>query len=185
MVVLDIRIPKVKYSRCRNLMSISSKLLEMTLKELIENYPEVMPPVAYIGDHSRMSDVIELFTSRDIEVIVVVDSKGKPKGIIVDLDLLHLMKPTRKPTFSLASLRKIHYTYSPNLPAITVMERNPPAIHHSRKVKDMIKLMMLHHANYIVVVDDEGRAIGVVSSRNLTRRLLKLTQQTQLSEELM
>ncbi|RLE57189.1 MAG: hypothetical protein DRJ40_02405 [Thermoprotei archaeon] len=153
-------------------MSLSEKFLNKSLRELLEEHPEVVIPTVYVHERTKLSDVVSLLLSSEVELVVVTDNQGRPRGIIADHDILRLVEPGRRALFSLSSMRRRHFRYHPDLSAADVMERNPPTLHYSDRVRDLLDVITHHRVNYVIVVDDVGRPVGVVSSRHVTRGVL-------------
>lgn len=158
-------------------MEYCSGLLDSTVGEVLRQYPDLETRYVLVPEDVDLTTAVKTLLSQSAEVLVVVDQRGKPRGIITDLDLLHLFEP-HAPTYVVSALRKGSLKYLPTLCVSHIMEKNPPTVPFTARLREVIRLMLTHHTSYVIVTDDEGRVHTVLSSHYLTRKILQVCVST-------
>jgi arabinose-5-phosphate isomerase len=82
----------------------------------------------------------------------VIDKKGKLVGVFTDGDLRRLLE---------------NGTFSNKIAVRDVMTKNPVTVRDSALVEDAERLLREHHIDNMPVVDDAGRAVGLIDVQDL------------------
>ena len=131
------------------------------VREFVRRAPVTCAPDASAGDVARR------LSAEGVGSVVVVDAQGAPVGIVTDRDLRRkIVAEGREPATTPA--REIMST-----PLVTLA---PEAF-----AFDAVLEMTRHRIRHVVIVDD-GRAVGVVSSRDFL--LLQTTHPVTLAREI-
>lgn len=111
---------------------------------------EALPKVS---PNTLMPDVIHEMTSKKLGMTTVVDSDGKLAGILTDGDLRRLMEKHRGATLEMT--------------ASAAMTCNPQTIGPQVMASEALNVMEKRKITSIVVVNDAGKALGVVHLHDL------------------
>ncbi len=104
-----------------------------------------------------VTEVAELMKEHEIGSVIVVDEYGAPEGIITDRDIV---------------LRcVVNKTDCENVHARNIMSRSVKTVNESDGLMDVIRCMSDERVRRIPVVDDSGRAVGLVSFGDLLELL--------------
>ena len=107
-----------------------------------------------VAPQTPIRDTILEMTSKRLGCAVVVDDGGQIQGIITDGDLRRMIK---------ANLSFDH------LCAADIMSRNPKQIIDTEYAVNALHLMRTHSITQLVVVDSEGRYLGVLHLHDILR----------------
>jgi CBS domain-containing protein len=140
-------------------------------------------PVSVKPSHSVFYSV-SLMSEHKISRVVVVDSNGKPVGIITLSDvtmLVNLLKPARvlvegKPLFVrglIALPKSVHL-----LTAGDIMTANPISIDKNADLADVARLMVRHNISGLPVTDNNGKLVGIITKSDITRATATLKEKT-------
>jgi CBS domain-containing protein len=99
------------------------------------------------------SRVVELLVDENIGAIPIIDSAGVPVGIVTRYDVLE----------------EDEVDITDELPAHAIMHGRPLTVSETTSVREAAELMTKQHVHHLLVVDGEGRLIGVVSSLDVVR----------------
>lgn len=109
--------------------------------------------------------VKEIFHHAEFHHLLVLDDE-KLIGVVSDRDLLRALSPylgtaaeTKRDIWT--QDRKVHQ----------IMSRDPITLTGSADMKDAIAIFNTHPISCIPIVDDDGRAIGIISWRDILRSL--------------
>lgn len=131
--------------------SIGRKLLW-----LVEDVMFKGEEVPIVREWEGMGDVILEMTSKALGMTCIVDGEGRLTGILTDGDLRRLLERVGDGVLSLTA--KEAYLKSPR-----GTERTPPlTIGPKELAAKAVKIMQEHIITELIVVDDDGRPIGVV-----------------------
>jgi acetoin utilization protein AcuB len=113
-----------------------------------------------------LAAVKEVFDALRFHHLLVIGSDKKLCGVISDRDLLRAISPhvgTRSETTrDSATLNKR---------AHQIMTRSPVTLRPEASLTDAIQLLLEHRVSCIPVVDQEFKAVGIVSWRDILRSL--------------
>lgn len=162
-------------------MKAAKNVLSMRIRDFIEKYSDLLPPYGIITEDESVEKVLDM-VKEGKHYIIVVDKRGRVRGIVTYLDLLLALGGPPKavaafmPLASMASsLRKIKLS-SEVLPKVLVkriMERHPHHVKLTNTVEDAIDAMSRDHTYHAVIVDEKGRAKGVLTAHAIFRAVIK------------
>lgn len=116
----------------------------------VETLMDPLPILATVDQ--GMDQLREHFLRTGADVAIVIDARGRPKGVVKVVDLL------------LQGGRNCGQ-------ALLVSQLGVLAVPVTCTVCDLLSLAPLHRVDPIVVVDDDGRAVGAVYARDVMRWL--------------
>jgi len=127
--------------------------------------------VLTVTPDAPLNEVINKLVATPLRRVVVVDDLYKVVGIIVDSDLLAQLSPSA-PGGILSSLvaRLSHHSVAPlNLSgtAADVMVRDVYTVGENTSLVDVIETMLEKRVKRLVVVDEEGRLLGMVDRQSI------------------
>lgn len=110
--------------------------------------------LALVNPAQQVIDVIKAMTSRKAGAAVIIDAAGKLEGIFTHGDFAR------------------HFPGTPDIGTRSVsdfMTRNPITISGEKLAAEVLQVLQKHRIDDLVVVDSEGRPIGIVDSQDLSR----------------
>ncbi len=116
----------------------------------------VTPKVVAVAPDTPLPEVLALMRERRISCVVVLE-KGRPAGIVTERNFLWAAAND----FDCLSGCRIAELMS--APVATIAESSP--------IYEAYNLLTAHGVRHLVVVDEDGRATGVVTQSNLVRQL--------------
>jgi predicted transcriptional regulator len=127
-------------------------------------------PVETIRIGENLVAANQLFTGQGVSALGVVDDNGVLKGVISRTDVLHAAVYTHGETFRI-----------PERPVEELMKS--PAIHvgPDAPVAQAARLMLSEHVHRIFIAED-GKPVGVLSTRDLMRAVREKRLKTPISE---
>jgi CBS domain-containing protein len=126
--------------------------MQITINEIMSKKIEI------IEEFASVQEVAIKMKDKNISSLIVVDSFGKPKGIVTERDLV------RKVCVKDVSTSKIMVKEIISLPLVTI---NP-----DESLSAAIDLMLQHDIRHLLVIDDKteiNKPLGIVTPRDLTR----------------
>jgi CBS domain-containing protein len=99
------------------------------------------------------SRLVELLVDENIGAVPIVDSEGFPVGIVTRYDVLE----------------EDELDITEELPAIALMHPRPLTVPGTTSVPEAAALMTEKHIHHLLVVDCDGRLIGMLSSLDVVR----------------
>ncbi len=127
-------------------------------------------PVETIPIGESLVAANEIFSAQGVSALGVVDGDGVLKGVVSRTDLLHAAVYTHGETFRV-----------PDRPVEEIMKSPALAVSADAHLSKVAKLMLQNHVHRIFVTSD-GRAEGVVSTRDLMRAVREKRIKTPISE---
>ncbi len=127
---------------------------------------EVMTPSPLVvGPDTALEDAIHLMASRSLKRLPVTDDRGRLMGIVSRTDLLRQLAASPEPP------AEAHETIPVRArTAAEAMDREVPIVHSSTPVEAVLSEVLGTPLRRVVVVDEEGKAVGIVSDRDLLAR---------------
>jgi Predicted signal-transduction protein containing cAMP-binding and CBS domains len=102
--------------------------------------------------NATLSDVAKLMKENDVGSVVITEG-NKPVGIITERDLVYAVADG----------------LSPETPVTKVMSYDPVKVRQDEDVSSALSLMVSRNIRHLVVVNDEGDLVGVVSSKDMLK----------------
>ena len=127
-------------------------------------------PVETIRIRESLVAANELFSAQGISALGVVDDKGVLKGVVSRTDLLHAAVYTAGETFRV-----------PDRPVEEIMKSPALSVSSDAPLSKVAKIMLGNHVHRVFVTTN-GRAEGVVSTRDLMRAVREKRVKTPISE---
>ncbi len=125
---------------------------------------EIMSPkkmvVTGIKRNPSALDITKLMIKNKVGAVVLVDSDGKPVGIVTERDLLKKVSASNKPAKSIAA-KKIMSS-----PVITIKAYD--------SIDTAAAVMSKNKIKRLVVLEDDESCAGVLSTTDIARKLVKI-----------
>ena len=127
------------------------------------------PNPVSIHRNATLPDAAGLLTEKNVSAVPVLDDEGRPIGVLSRTDVVRYYqgmtgKTPHTGTAPVPSVQKIM------TPAVLSVQPGTPAI------EVVAKLLGLGNVHRLFVVDDSGVLLGVVSARDVLRRLRRQDQ---------
>jgi acetoin utilization protein AcuB len=115
----------------------------------------------------RLDVVKKIFDTLKFHHLLVVDDRGKLKGVVSDRDLLKALSPyvgsATENARDIATLNKrVHQ----------IMSRNLITVHPDASIPEAIKLFLEQRISCIPVIDEGLKPVGILSWRDILKTLL-------------
>jgi CBS domain-containing protein len=126
--------------------------MQITIDEIMSKKIET------IEEFASVQDVAIKMKDKNISSLIVVDTFGKPKGVVTERDLV------RKICVKDVSTSKVMVKEIISLPLVTI---NP-----NESLSAAIDLMLQNDIRHLLVIDDKteiNKPLGIVTPRDLTR----------------
>jgi arabinose-5-phosphate isomerase len=126
-------------------------------RSLLMRVHQIMRPhsaMAVVPADSPIRDALKAMTSVRAGAAVVTDSNGRLTGIFTHGDFARQFQSDPKIGERLIS---------------DLMTLNPVTVHQDKLAVEVLNLLERHRIDDLVVVDDEGKPVGIVDSQDLTR----------------
>lgn len=134
--------------------AVEASLLTDTVATLIPRRPVCVPPTADLAHAMRV------MTGEGVGAVLVTDSDGKLAGILTERD--YLTKIAGSDAFAF-------------LPVAQFMTRTPESVRPTDPLAFAVRMMDAGNYRHLPVVDD-GKPVGVISTRDVLRHVLELCQ---------
>jgi arabinose-5-phosphate isomerase len=113
--------------------------------------------LALVAPHTPILEVIQAMTAAHSGAAMVIEDNGRLAGIFTHGDFAR------------------HFPASPDIatsPVKDYMTKNPITVRSDRLAAEVLNILQKHHIDDLVVVDSEGRPVGMVDSQDLSRMKL-------------
>lgn len=120
----------------------------MSVRELATCPATTCPPTAGVEDAAR------LMTEANVGFLCVVDDEDRPVGVLTDRDIV---------------VRAVARHRTGEATVADVMTRHPASVGEHATVTDAASVMSDHQCRRVVITDDAGRIVGVLSLDDLLR----------------
>ena len=108
-----------------------------------------------VEDTTSIQEVAKKMKDRDVSSLVVVDTNGKPVGIVTERDIITKVCINDVPTSTVIS-KEIMST-----PLITIKG--------SSSTSTAAEMMIKNEVRHLLVIDDRNKPIGIITPLDLTR----------------
>ena len=129
-------------------------LTQDILREPVASVP--ISPGVMLDGSVRVRDAIAAMRNHQQGCVVVVDSHGRPEGKFTEHQIARLM--TQRPGFL-------------NEPVRSFIREAWSQMRQSESIANLIHKLQTYRQRHVIVVDDDGRAIGVVGQKGLMEYL--------------
>jgi CBS domain-containing protein len=133
---------------------------------------EIMTPeVPLVNIDSRLPEVIAALIENNTHRLIVVSAEGRVAGIISDADVVARVGPGERHGV-LKALRRVSPAPASDVAAGDLMSPGVLTAGADISVAEAIKKMLAEGRKWLVVVDSEGRPLGLVDRQILLRAVL-------------
>ncbi len=124
-------------------------------------------PLVTVEKDVSIRDAAKKMEKEDVGFLVIVDEKGQIYGVISERDIARLLAEGADPDRTKVG---------------DVARKDIVKIHYRDPVSKAAYLMRKHKIRHLVVTDDEGKPIGVVSIRDIVDLEIALENLSKISE---
>ena len=134
-----------------------------------------------LGEDARVKDAIVLFQESALHDFPVIDGSGRPLGIVTARAVLHHAVPEYATDDLLAVMRggpDIGSVYemlasSSQHRVVDVIDRQFPVVRQSMPTSAVAAMLinLKGDSHNVLVVDDDGKLVGIISARDIICRL--------------
>ena len=118
---------------------------------------------------TTLVDAHKIMEDNQIHHVLVVDDKEKLVGILSDRDIKKFASP-----FAGSQLEASKDKATLSLPVEKIMSKNVTTISPQKTIKACINKLIEHCIHSLPVIDDNGKLIGIVTSRNIFEHVLEV-----------
>lgn len=162
--------------RCSDILqrlSVSKRLdrsiLEEQLRRLRESTLKVADvmsqPVIIAHESEPLGVAANRMAKAEIKRMPVTDKQGNLVGVLSRLDVLRQLSDTelgpRHPNVDVSSARTIGEVMSPDIPTVSA----------SDGLADVVAAFLEYHSHRLIVIDENGKAIGLISDSDVVTRI--------------
>lgn len=124
-------------------------------------------------------DIAELLAGHQVSAVPVVDVDGLPIGVVSEADLLPKAEyqDLDEPSRFAGPRRRQEWEKAQGLTASDLMSRNPMTVDEDTPIPRVARELARSGVRRLLVVDDGGRLVGIVSRRDLLRPFLREDQE--------
>lgn len=126
----------------------------------------MIPEIPTIQEEAPLADVIARFIEADTRRLIVIDMTGRPLGLISDADVVTRVQPTSQRGV-LQALRGRKNVPDEKITASQLMSRQVLSASPSTSLMEATHMMLSQKRKWMVVVDADGKAIGLVDRQVL------------------
>jgi len=126
----------------------------------------MIPEIPTIQEEAPLADVIARFLEADTRRLIVIDMAGRPLGLISDADVVTRVRPAAQPGV-MQALRGRKNVPDEKITASQLMSRQVLSASPSTPLMDATHMMLSQKRKWMVVVDADGKAIGLVDRQVL------------------
>ncbi len=131
----------------------------------------MLSDIPTVHEDARLAYVIARFLEAGTRRLVVTDDAGRPLGLISDADAVTRVQPSARRGV-LQALRGKRSSPDEKVTAAQLMSREVLSAPAETLLTEAVHAMLAQKRKWMVVVDDKGRAIGLVDRQILFKSLL-------------
>ena len=126
----------------------------------------MIPDIPTIHEDAQLADIITRFLEADTRRLIVVNEKGQPLGMISDGDAVTRVQPASQRGV-IQALRGRKNVPDEKITASQLMSRQVLSASPNTTLAEATHLMLAQKRKWMVVVDADGKAIGLVDRQVL------------------
>ncbi len=119
-----------------------------------------------VPEDAGLAEVVEAMLKGRYKLVIVVDGEGRPLGLITDGDLVARVKPEARSGLLRALVRR-ERAPKDEATARQLMSAGVLAVPPEMPVGDAIQRALANHRKRLVIVDQKGRAVGILDRQDL------------------
>ena len=128
------------------------------------------PPIT-IAPASSILEAVELITKEDVRGLIVTDSKGYLQGLLLATDLVNYLGGGEYYNLALKKHEGNIFKALEKETVSSIMNRGPAVVRADESFLDVLSIMIKSGFGILPLVDEEGRAIGVVTEHDIVKSL--------------
>ena len=128
-------------------------------------------PAVTVRADAPLKEATTLLDARSITSLPVVDSRGRPVGVVSEADLISGMVPRDTRLHMAPSATEAHVL--PPETVAEVMNPHPMTVSESTDLAEAADLLTTTGVKSLPVLDEHGRVVGVVSRRDIIHVLAR------------
>lgn len=136
--------------------------------------------VIKISEDTTLGEAAELLVRHNVSGLPVVDSSDKLMGVVSEKDIFRTLYPNFQDIITdaklwLLSKEKIHdgFLAKKDIPVERIMTEKVITVEPGDSILKTGSLMLMNNIHRFPVVDKQGRLVGIVTRRDIFRRLIK------------
>ncbi len=134
----------------------------------------MLSKIPTIHENARLADVIAGFLEAGTRRLVVTDDAGRPLGLISDADVVMRVQPGARRGV-MQALRGKRNAPDEKTTASQLMSQEVLSASPDTPLTDATHIMLLQRRKWMVVVDTDGKAIGLVDRQILFKAMMHQT----------
>lgn len=141
---------------------IDHPLLQVKIKELLDKKKQ---PLVTIFENGNVSQALDLFKSKKVSKLVVIDKSFRLKGILSYYDLIdYLTFPKKRESKGDRVGGKINFNY---YPIKFLIKRYVLTLKETDWLKEVLRLIIEKKLGSVVIVREEKMPVGIITTRDL------------------
>jgi len=160
--------------------SALEEVLKMKIENFLEQHKDVLPKFEVVHENKSVEEVLK-HLREDKHYIIVIDRKGKMRGIITYIDFMIMFGKKRTtalfaPFSSVTrSLKRAHMPLKTlaELKASDIMNIAPPHVWNHSKVEDALNNMSKTGNNFAVVIAKGEKVVGIITAHAIFRAIIR------------
>jgi acetoin utilization protein AcuB len=129
--------------------------------------------VTTLDEQTRLLDAVLLIRRSGKRHIPVVDAEGKPVGLVTDRDIARVAPSMLAPMKAEAYNQLFEST-----PVTKAMSHPPVSIKPNAPIVEAVDMLHMHKVGALVVVNDAGILVGILTVTDMLGLLHELLQKT-------
>lgn len=130
----------------------------------------MLPEVPTIPEEAELADVISRFLEAGTRRLIVINESDRPLGLISDADVVTRVQPDTRSSV-MQALRGKRLVSERKVTAKQLMSRDALSAFSKMSLTEAAHLMLSQKRKWIVVVDDDGKVLGLVDRQVLLKAL--------------
>jgi len=122
--------------------------------------------IPMVSQDDDLSTIIEKFSQSNSHRLIVVDAEGKAVGLISDSDVVARVQPPHRRSI-LEAFRQTGKAPTGKETAFDLMSPGPLTAPPDMDLAEAVKRMLVESRKWLVVVDDQGKPLGLVDRQIL------------------
>ncbi len=157
-------------------VEVAKLVLSMKCRDFLRFFVDCVPKVQIVGEDETLEDIIDEML-RGASYIVIVDRRGRLRGALSYLDILHHLASESKHMHTpmataIPGMRSLELSDRSSSIRISLIARPlPPKIREDATVEEALKNMVMTESPYIIVVDKNDNVLGVITQHSIFRAI--------------